>query len=96
LIKITDPDGTPHNEKASVLASEARFGTGRCDVQIGPHRFQGDLQEYDIHVHQLNGVGAELHLSSRESRSVLGPRTSGSVTGTRTTSPGCAPSQRAT
>jgi hypothetical protein len=33
-----------------VSTSEAPFGTGRCDVRMGPHRFQVDLQEYDIHV----------------------------------------------
>jgi hypothetical protein len=55
----------PTTKKASLSASDAQFGTGRCDLQMGPHRFHGDLHEYDITVEAISGVGAELHLSSR-------------------------------
>jgi len=64
-IVITDPDGVMHEEKFTVRPSEARFGTGHCDAQIGPHRFQGNLNDYTIRVESVDGVGADLHLSSR-------------------------------
>jgi predicted secreted hydrolase len=64
-IKVTDRDGITHDEKVTVPAGESRFGTGSCDVQIGPHQFKGDLHDYAIRVDPIGGVGADLHLSSR-------------------------------
>lgn len=64
-IKVTTPDGRQYDEKAQVRTDEATFGEGTCDVRFGPHSFVGDLQEYDIHIDPINGVGCDLHLSSR-------------------------------
>ncbi|MEA4944423.1 MAG: lipocalin-like domain-containing protein [Propionicimonas sp.] len=64
-IKVTEPDGTVYDEKVSPNPKDSHYGGGRCDVRIGKHTFRGDLQEYDIHVERTNGVGADLHLSSR-------------------------------
>ena len=63
-IKITTPEGKTYNEKVEVLPEEASFSKEGCNVQIGKDSFVGNLQEYFIKVHPINGVGAELKLTS--------------------------------
>lgn len=63
-IEITDPDGTLHKQVAEFAVEDATFATDGCDTRIGPHRFQGDLRTYRIHVEPTDGVGADLVLTS--------------------------------
>jgi hypothetical protein len=94
-IKITQPDGTTHDEKANLSADQAQFGTGSCDVRFGPHSFQGDLREYASPWPRSTGLEPSSISPAGASRSVPVPRISGSVTTMRTISPGCAPCRRA-
>lgn len=62
VLKITDPDGTPHTDSLDLTAGQARFGEGKCDVAFGPHTLEGDLKTYRMHIEPINGLGADLTL----------------------------------
>jgi hypothetical protein len=64
LVTLTEPDGTVHKTRKKYKAKDATYATDRCDVRIGPHRFAGDLHEYDIHVEESDGIAADLRLTS--------------------------------
>lgn len=64
-IKVTTPDGAVRDRKVSYRADQYRYGGGRCDVRMGPHTMVGDLAEYDVHIEPIDGVGCDLHLSTR-------------------------------
>lgn len=63
-IKITTPDGVDHNSEVAYEPAEASFSTDGCDTRIGPSRFTGDLKTYTIHVEPVEGIGADLTLTS--------------------------------
>ncbi len=63
-IKITLPDGTEYEDEERLTADVLRFGKGKCDVTFGPHHVTGDLREYLLHFEPVNGVGADLKLTS--------------------------------
>lgn len=62
--KITLPDGTAYNEMPSYSIDECAYGSGKCDVAFGPNKFQGDLKNYHLHVDPVNGIAADLKLTS--------------------------------
>lgn len=63
-VVITTPDGEEVTERIEYTAADAAFGKDKCDVIIGPHSFIGDLKEYKLHFEPVNGIGAELSLTS--------------------------------
>lgn len=65
MIKVTLPDGTSYVEHFASPPDKSTFSRDKCDVQIGPHRFSGDLLDYDIVVDPINGLGARLRLHSQ-------------------------------
>ena len=48
-IELTRPDGTEYKRFFHVKAEEAVFNKEKCDVQMGPCYFRGDLHRYEIH-----------------------------------------------
>lgn len=62
--KITLPDGTHYDEMPTYPVDECEYGTGKCDVKFGSNTFMGDLKNYTIYVAPVNGIGADLHLTS--------------------------------
>ena len=64
-IKVTTPDGKLHQEDVSVKVADCTFGKDQCDVHLGDNSFVGDLKQYRIHVAPVNGLGADLTLTSR-------------------------------
>lgn len=63
-IRVTLPDGTSYGDNLDYPADEASYGKNCCNVKIGPHCFTGDLKEYHIKVEPVNGLGADLTLTS--------------------------------
>ena len=63
-IKVTLPDGKSYEEHVKYAAKDATWGEGSCNVQIGNHLFQGDLENYKIYVDPINGLGANIELKS--------------------------------
>lgn len=63
-IKVTLPDGKHYEKEFRYPAKDGRFGKDRCDVQIGAHSFRGDFKTYNIHVEPLEGLGADIRLTS--------------------------------
>lgn len=63
-VTVTAPDGTRTEQRVTFKPEKATYGTGSCDVRIGPHRFAGDLKRYDVHVDPIDGLAADLHLTS--------------------------------
>ena len=62
--RVTLPDGTKY-EKAIVVPNEqCTYSTEKCDVRFGPHIFSGDLKEYKLYVETVDGMGADLTLTS--------------------------------
>lgn len=59
VLKITAPDGREFKDNVVMDGSAARFGANRCDVTFGPHRLEGDLKTYRIHVDHTGGVSGE-------------------------------------
>ena len=64
-IKVTLPDGTLYQRADERPLTETDWGEGRAAVRIGPHRFEGDLRTYHIRVDPIDGVGADLHVTSQ-------------------------------
>ncbi|WP_048000728.1 lipocalin-like domain-containing protein [Lactiplantibacillus herbarum] len=64
MITITDPDGKKYTDLTKYTADEFQYSKQRCDVRIGPHHVAGDLKTYQIHVEPVNGIGADLTLTS--------------------------------
>lgn len=64
-IRLTLPDGTRPHREAEYSVEESHLATDRCDVGVGPHRFEGDLHDYHIVVDPIDGVGADLTVTSR-------------------------------
>ncbi len=64
MVTITEPNGTKHTARPKYKAKDASYADDRCDVQFGPHRFAGDLHEYTIHVDEVDGIAADLTLTS--------------------------------
>lgn len=64
-IKVTLPDGTFYERHDDRSAEETDWGQGRADVHIGPHIFSGDLKNYHIKVDPIDGVGADLQVTSQ-------------------------------
>jgi hypothetical protein len=58
--ELDRPDGT-HVERALHSHDNFGFATDRCDVQVGPNTFAGDLHTYQIHV-DIDGVVADVTL----------------------------------
>jgi hypothetical protein len=63
-IKVTLPDGTHYEEHPEFPVETARYGEGKCDVHFGDNRFVGDFSSYEIHVDEVNGLGADLKITS--------------------------------
>lgn len=63
-IKITLPDGTHYEEKPVFPVETAEYGKGKCDVHFGNNKFAGDFENYEIHVDEVNGLGADLKIKS--------------------------------
>lgn len=63
-IKVTLPDGTLYEESPTFDAKECSWGDAQCDVKYGKHHFTGNLKKYSIYVDPINGLGADLTLTS--------------------------------
>ncbi|MEP6966493.1 MAG: hypothetical protein ABI906_00285 [Pseudomonadota bacterium] len=65
-IELTPP-GKPTRRVMRTFEGPGSFSIDRADVEIGPHRFKGDLDTYSIHVDpaQTGGVGCDLTLRRR-------------------------------
>lgn len=61
-IQVTLPDGTYYREGSK--ETDGFFSRESCDVQIGPHRLVGDLNEYHVLISPMNGLGLDLKLTS--------------------------------
>ena len=63
---INTPDGKMHMAPCVGFNSEEiSFGKDSCDVKFGRHHFIGDLDEYQIKVAPVNGVGVDLKLKKQ-------------------------------
>ena len=58
---LTRPDGSKLSASVAYDASAFSASKERCDVTIGPNRFQGDLHQYRLHL-ELPQLRADLHL----------------------------------
>jgi Predicted secreted hydrolase len=63
-IKITTPDGISTEKQYEYTSDEFSYSKEQCDVKCGPHSFIGNLREYTIKVSPIEGLGADLKLSS--------------------------------
>jgi hypothetical protein len=63
-VEFTDPDGTTHAARPMFTAADAAYADDHCDVRFGPHRFAGDLRDFTIHLDEIDGLAADLHLTS--------------------------------
>ena len=65
-IELTQP-GKPTRRIMRTFDAPGSFATDQADIQIGPHRFKGDLGVYSIHVDaaETGGVGCDLTLRRR-------------------------------
>ena len=65
-IEVTAPGGQPQRIMKT-FDEPGAFARDRADVRIGPHRFEGDLKTYSIHVDaaQFDGMGCDLVLRRR-------------------------------
>src|SRR6266851_10094806 len=65
-IELTPP-GKPTRRIMRTFDDPAAFSSDHADIQIGPHRFKGDLETYAIHVDaaETGGVGCDLALRRR-------------------------------
>src|SRR5260370_11157945 len=61
------PPGNPTRHIMRTFDDPGAFSSDHADVQIGPHRFKGDLETYAIHVDaaETGGVGCDLALRRR-------------------------------
>lgn len=64
VIKITRPDGKTHEKKYEYKSEEGSFEKESCDVKVGQHSLKGNLKEYAIRVSAIDGLGADLKLTS--------------------------------
>src|SRR5216684_3514868 len=62
------PPGKPTRHIVRAFDDPGAFSSDHADVQIGPHRFKGDLETYAIHVDavETGGVGCDLAPCRRE------------------------------
>jgi hypothetical protein len=65
-VELTAP-GKPTRRVMRTFDEPGSFSTDRADIKIGPHRFEGDLDAYSIHVDPAatGGVGCDLTLRRR-------------------------------
>jgi hypothetical protein len=65
-IELTPP-GKPTRRVMRTFDAPGAFSSDRANVQIGPHSFKGDLENYAIHVDaaETGGVGCDLALRRR-------------------------------
>jgi hypothetical protein len=65
-IDITPPGGKPRR-LMKTFEEPGTFARDHADVRIGPHRFEGDLKTYRIHIDaaQFGGTGCNLVLRQR-------------------------------
>jgi hypothetical protein len=65
-IELTPP-GKPTRRIMRTFDDPGAFSSDHADIQIGPHRFKGDLETYAIHVDaaETGGVGCDLALRRR-------------------------------
>lgn len=63
-INIVTPDGSVYKETASYPVNHSVFATDKCNIQIGPHTVRGDMKEYELHIDNINGLSADLILTS--------------------------------
>jgi hypothetical protein len=65
-IELTPP-GKPTRRVMRTFEEPGSFSNDSADIQIGPHRFKGDLDIYSIHVDpaETGGVGCDLTLRRR-------------------------------
>jgi len=65
-IELTPP-GKPTRRVMRTFDAPGSFSPDAADIQIGPHRFRGDLDTYSIHVDpsETGGVGCDLTLRRR-------------------------------
>lgn len=64
---ITLPDGTVYADEPFCQPEEMRCAKEKCDVHFGQSWVTGDLQHYQIHFENQNGVGADLTIDSLSS-----------------------------
>lgn len=65
-IELTPP-GKPTRRAMRTFDEPGSFSSDRADIRIGPHRFEGDLDTYSIHVDpaETGWVGCDLTLRRR-------------------------------
>ena len=65
-IEVTPPGGKSHRVMKQ-FDEPGEFARDHADVRIGPHRFEGNLKTYTIHVDaaQVGGMGCDLVLTQR-------------------------------
>ncbi len=61
-VDLTRPDGTKLTKKVAFDPNQFAASKERCDVTIGPNRFQGNLHEYTLHV-ELPELTADFKLT---------------------------------
>lgn len=61
-IDLTRPDGSKLTRRVDYEPSAFSASKERCEVSIGPNRFEGDLHDYRIHL-ELPELRADLHLT---------------------------------
>jgi hypothetical protein len=60
-LDLTRPDGSKLTKTMAFDAANFSASKDRCDVKIGPHRFEGDLHAYSLHV-EFPELSADLKL----------------------------------
>jgi hypothetical protein len=65
-IELTPP-GKPTRKIMRTFEAPGSFAADHADIEIGPHRFKGDLDTYSIHVDpaETGGIGCDLTLRRR-------------------------------
>ena len=62
--KVTLPDGRQIDKELHIPAKDIRWSKETCDVHFGKHSVCGNLKEYKIHINLVDGMGADLTLTS--------------------------------
>src|SRR5260370_25361458 len=67
------PPGKPTRHSVRTFDDPGAFSSDHADVQIGPHRFKGDLETYAIHVDAAETGGCGLQADSAPQGRLLPP-----------------------
>ena len=65
FFKVTTPDGKQIDKEYSFDMKDVSWSKDTCYVKFGPNTFSGNLKEYKIHMDLVDGMAADIVLSSK-------------------------------